>query len=305
MDPTMHERLRATWSILLAAGKDFVDDEATTRAAALAFYTALSFAPLLLITLWVTSLVGQGSQDVMVEQVRGVMGNSAGQAVTDVIEHTERVPTLGTVSGVISLVVLVFSASGVFAQLQQTLNRVWDVKAKSGRGIASFVRTRLLSMAMLGAVAFLLLVSLSVSTVLAFVMSHLGPLVALASFSTNVVVFSVAFALIYKVVPDCDVRLRDALIGGILTAVLFAVGKEAIGLYLARSSVGSAYGAAGSLLVLLVWVYFSGIVVLFGAELTQAYAVRYGAGIRPNEHAVALHRKHPPGGRPGSDARAA
>jgi membrane protein len=292
------DRSRPTLSAILdtaiAAAKDFGRDEALTQAAALAFYAALSFAPLLILLLWVSSVLGPDAQAMLIEQIRALAGQGAGEAVADVIANAEQAPSLGSFSALVSLGALLFSATGVFAQLQKTLNHIWDVQPRPGGGVRQFVRTRLLSTAMLAAFGFLLVVSLVVSTALALVLSRLGPLVAAGSFMSSVVVFSLAFAAVYKVVPDCIVETRDAFIGGALTGVLFAVGKEAIGLYLGRSSVGSAYGAAGSLLVLLVWVYFSGVVVLFGAELTQAYAARFGGGIVPDTHAVPTHRKPRP-----------
>jgi membrane protein len=275
---------------------EFSADEAMTRAAALAFYSALSFAPLLVLLLWTTALLGPSAEEALLQQVHQLIGPQAGETVSAIIENAEQRPSLGSFSAVFSIAALLFSATGVFAQLQDTLNRIWDVEPKPGGGVRQFLRTRLLSTGMLAAVGFLLVVSLVVSTAISLLLSWLGPLVAAASFITNVVVFSIAFAAIYKFVPDCIVRFRDAAIGGLLTGLLFAVGKGAIGLYLGHGGVGSAYGAAGSLLVLLVWVYYSGVVVLFGAELTQVYAAELGGGIVPDEHAVPADRKHAPEG---------
>lgn len=279
--------MRAIFHLVKQAAQDFDEDEALTRAAALSFYSALSFAPLLILLLWVSALVSDEAQVLIVDQFRELMGPRAGEAVSAVIENAETSVSLGSLSAVIGVLALLFSATGVFAQLQATLNRIWEVKPKPGAGLKNFARTRLLSVGMLGALAFLLMVSLVVSTGIAFVLPDEGPLLRLGSWLASTMVFSLVFAGIYKVVPDCVVRNRDAIIGGLITAGLFALGKEAIGFYLGRGSVGSTYGAAGSLLVLLVWVYYSSIIMLFGAELTQAYAMRYGGGIEPDRHAIA------------------
>lgn len=271
---------------------EFSDDEAMTRAAALAFYSALSFAPLLVLLLWTTSLLGPEAEQATLQQVQQLVGPQAGEAVSAIIENAEQRPSIGSFSAIFSIAALLFSATGVFAQLQETLNRIWDVEPKPGGGVRQFLRTRLLSTGMLAAVGFVLVVSLVVSTVISLLLSRLGPLVLAGSFITNTLVFSLAFAAVYKFVPDCVVRFRDAAIGGLITGLLFAIGKEGIAFYLGHGSIGSAYGAAGSLLVLLVWVYYSGLVVLFGAELTQVYASDYGGGIVPDEHAVPAERKH-------------
>ena len=271
--------------IVKLAAADFSDDEALTRAAALAFYSALSFAPLLVLLVWVASAVGDEAQLAVLDQLGELMGEEARKTADAVINNAESQPSLGSLSAVLGVAALFFSATGVFVQLQQTLNRIWDVERKPGAGVRSFIRTRLISTGMLAALGFLLVISLVVSAAIGFVFSHLGPLAWVGSLISSIVVFAVAFSAVYKTVPDCEIRMKDAALGGLITAILFALGKEAIGLYIGRGSVGSAYGAAGSLLVLLVWVYYSGIVILFGAELTQVYAVEFGDGIQPNEHA--------------------
>ena len=275
--------LNDAWWVLRTAAKGFSHDEALTRAAALAFYTALSFAPLLTLLVWGASSVGADAQELVLGQLGELVGSEAERAAQAVLANAEAEPSIGSVSAWVSLAVLSFSATGVFAQLKKTLNRVWNVAPSETRGVREFVRTRLVSVGMLGALGFLSLVSLVVSAVVNFVFGGLGPVVALGSYAGSVVLFSVAFAAVYRWVPDCDIAGRDAIRGGFMTALLFAIGKEAIGLYLGRGSIGTAYGAAGSLVVLLVWVYYSGVVVLFGAELTQAYADRLGSGLGVSE----------------------
>ncbi len=272
----------------------FSRDETFTRAAALAFYGTLSFAPLLIILVWIASSIGDDAQLVVLEQLEQLAGAQARETADAVITSAETQPSLGSLSAIAGVVMAIFSATGVFAQLQRTLNRIWDVEPKPGKGVWMFVRTRVVSTAMFAALGVLLILSLVISTVVAFVFSHLGPLAPVGSFLSSTVVFAAAFTAVYKVVPDCTIRLRDAALGGAITAVLFALGKEAIGFYIGRGAVGSAYGAAGSLLVLLVWAYYSGIVVLFGAELTQVYAVHFGSGVEPARHARRTNRKSDP-----------
>ena len=208
------------------------------------------------------------------------MGPQAEQAAAAVLANAAREPSVGSFSALGGLAVLLFSATGVFAQLQKTLNRIWNVQPpKTGRGVRQFLRARLISAGMLGALGFLLIVSLVLSTVVNVAFVAWGPIVTVGSYIGSLMLFALAFAAIYRLVPDRAIKGRDALLGGFMTAVLFSIGKEAIGIYLGRGSEGTAYGAAGSMVVLLVWAYYSGIVVLFGAELTQAYAQHAGSGL--------------------------
>ena len=192
----------------------------------------------------------------------------------------------------ISVVILLIGASGVFAQLQSALNTVWNVKAKPNGGIWQFIRKRLLSFGMVLAIGFLLLVSLLVSAFLSGIskleinlLPGLTPLWQLVNFAISFGFISLLFALIYKYLPDVKIRWKDVWVGAIITALLFTLGKFAIGFYLGRGSLGSSYGAAGSLIVFLAWVFYSAQILLFGAEFTQVYARKYGRKICPNRHA--------------------
>jgi membrane protein len=181
---------------------------------------------------------------------------------------------------------LLFSASGVFAQLQSTMNKVWNVTPKPQNAIWDWLRKRLLSMGMVLSVAFILLASLVISAVIGMVLPGTGTLWNLVTAGVSMLVFIVLFAMIFKFLPDVQIAWRDVWVGAVLTAVLFTVGKYAIGVYIGNSAVASSYGTAGSLIALLVWVYYSAVIVLFGAELTQVYATRYGSGIQPEGGAV-------------------
>lgn len=275
--------------------REFMDDDALTLGAALAFYTALSLAPLVVLLMWTVGSLGDSTQERMIEQVVALVGREAGEAVRGVAESAEARPSVGSIAGIVSIVVLIFSATGVFAQLQHAMNLVWDVEAKPGSSVKTFVRTRLLSLGMFGTIAFLLLVSLFVSALLSAMIGAIGDRLPGADFIwsildllASIAVFSLIFGAIFKVLPDVKIGWRNLVFGAVLTAVLFTVGKVLIGFYLGRSSTASAYGAAGSLLVLLSWVYYSSLILFFGAEVTQVWAKRRGEVIEPSEHAVSL-----------------
>jgi membrane protein len=201
-------------------------------------------------------------------------------------------PKTGIISTVVGFVVLLFGAGGVVGQLQISVNKMWKVKAKPGQGVWGFVRQRFFSFAMVLAIGFLLLVSLVVSAVLASLTAMLGGLFGEATVIAHMVdilvsfgFISLLFALIYKYVPDVEVQWKDAWVGAALTAVLFTVGKYLIGLYLGTGGVTSAYGAAGSIITILLWIYYSSLIFFLGAEFTRVYATEYGAGVAPSEHA--------------------
>ena len=262
------------------------DDELMTRAAALAFYTALSFAPLLVLTLWLASSLDPGQQERMNGGLADVVGEQAAGTADLVIANAERRPGFGNLAGIISLGVTLFAASAVFAQLQNALNRIWGLKPRPGRAWLGWLRTRAQAIGLLLTLVLLLILSLSVSALIAVYVP--GDTIAwrIAEAALSFAVFTFVFASIFKVLPDAILRWRDALIGAVLTSLLFALGKLGIGLYLDHSNVGGAYGPAGAVIVLLVWVYYSGVILLLGAELTNAVAKARGAPIVPSRHAV-------------------
>jgi membrane protein len=275
------------------AASDWVEDKATQQAAALTFYSVLSIAPLLVISLSVASLAfdKEAAQDQMINEMGGLTGSEGKEAVKAMLESADK-PQQGTVATVIGVITLLFGASGVFGQLQDSLNTVWEVKPKPGGGIWQLIRSRFLSMAMVLGTGFLLLVSLVLSSAIAGMGTYLNyefpgleSVWHIVNFVVTIVVVTVLFALIFKFLPDAEIAWRDVWVGAVLTATLFAVGKLLIGLYLGKASIGSAYGAAGSLVVLLVWIYYSSLILFFGAELTQVYAKRFGSRIVPKEGA--------------------
>ncbi|WP_157662676.1 YihY/virulence factor BrkB family protein [Sulfuriferula sp. AH1] len=259
----------------------FSKHEILTLSAALAFYTALSLSPLLLITLSVVGVLGEHSQTRLLEEIRNVLGDQASTAITTVIHSAHTRPSLGNLARTLGILFLVFSASSVFVQLQYSLNKIWEIEGKISAGLWSLIRHRLLSMGMVISLGFLALVSLLVSTVLSFFLTGEGQIWQFMNFLVTLLVFSALFALIFKFVPDTKISWRNAFSGGIVTAILFALGKNMIGIYLGRSAVGSAYGAAGSLIVFLTWVYYSSVIVFTGAEITCILTTRHTGVKRP------------------------
>ncbi|WP_439620548.1 YihY/virulence factor BrkB family protein [Gemmata sp.] len=278
-------------SIVVEAASEWVNDKAPRLGAALAYYAVFSLAPLLVIAIAIAGMVlGQeAAQGQISAQVQNLVGAQGGEAVETMVESASK-PGAGAIGSVLGVAMLLFGAAGLFGQLQDALNTIWEVQPKPGRGVWGFVRDRFLSLSMVLGVAFLLLVSLVVSSALAAVGTLLGDwqtgtVGLIVTTTVDVVVVTVLFALIYKYLPDAVIAWRDVWFGAAVTAVMFSLGKFLIGLYLGRAGVGSAYGAAGSLAVLLVWLYYASQIFLFGAELTKAYANHLGSRITPKPHA--------------------
>ena len=276
-------KLRAAWETVSAAAADWVEDKAAQMGAALAFYSVLSLAPLVVIALSIVALFfdadAAGAQ--FMTQIESMVGAEGAKAIGGMLESAEHQETTGGLAAVLGIATLLFGASGVFGQLQEAMNTIWDVPAKKGGGIWGMIRSRFLSFAMVLGTGFLLLVSLLLSALIANVGQQVGRwwpgLEAISHLANEVATFLVItllFAMMFKLLPDAKVAWRDVWVGALLTAVLFTVGKLLIGLYLGKSAVGSAYGAAGSLVVLLVWIYYSSQILFFGAELTHAIAER-------------------------------
>lgn len=285
----MSRHLHVVLRTLRNVAQGFADDELMTRAAALSFYSALSFAPMLVLLLWIVASMSADWQGQLIEQLNGLVGDQAAQAVKLVIDNANARPGVGSWAGLISLGVTLVGASAVFAQLQSALNRAWGVRAKPGQAVVGWLRSRAQAIGLLLSIAFLLIISFAASAGIAMFI-HQGSGIARALEAVlSFTIFAFVFAAMYKLLPDAVIEWFDAAVGAVLTAVLFAVGKFAIGIYLDRSEVGGAYGSAAGVIVLLVWVYYSAIILLLGAELTQAVAEARGAPIRPSAYAELIH----------------
>jgi membrane protein len=288
------------WRVLVQTVKDFFKDDAMTLSAALAFYAGLSLAPLLVLLLWISSMLGKETQDKVVEQVISVVGSKAGESIRDLIQSADSNPHAGTIAGIIGIATLIMSATGVFGQLQRSLNLIWDVKASGG--ILLTIMKRLTSLLMVMSLWVLLLASMLLSAgVAAMGKSVQGSLPGgewlwqVVSFVAPLVLFIPLFALLFKYVPDVRIRWRDVWVGGTVTAVLFALGKLGLGIYLGKAGTTSAYGAAGAFMALLLWVYYSSLIIFLGAEVTQVWARFMGTPITPAKNAHWIGNEKPIG----------
>jgi len=276
---------RSLWAMLKQAVSDFSEDDAMTLSAALAFYGALALSPVLILFLTVTSFLGESTQAGMIAEMEKAIGPQASQMVGTVLQHAKQQPRAATLAGILGLLTLAFSATTAFAQLQASLNRIWDVRTRSDAGYWAWIRKRVVGLLMIIGIGLLLLASVVVTAVIGMILPESGLVGQLVNFAVTLAVLIVLFAAIFKYLPDVNISWRNVWAGATLTAVLLTIGRHLIGLYLGYSSVGSPYGAAGSLIVLLLWLYYSAAIVFLGAELTQAYAQHSGLRMEPSEYA--------------------
>ena len=289
------------FSLLKQTFQEWLEDKAPQLGAALAYYTVFSLAPLVLVLLAIIGVIFRedpaGAWNKITQQMSYFLDPSALQVVQNIAQKASQ-PGKSTMATIIGIALALFGASGVFGQLQDALNTIWGVKAKPGTGIWGFLRARFLSFAMVGGICFLLLVSLAIEALLKgfshYVQAVLPGGIAIAVTVYLVFDFAVVvllFAMIFKFLPDVQIQWRDVWIGAIITAILFGLGKWLLGFYLGSGAAGSAYGAASSLITLLLWVYYSSQILLFGAEFTQVYAQRAGRAFKPSEYAVLVETK--------------
>ena len=284
------------FELLKETFNEWSEDKASRLAASLAYYTVFSIAPLLIIVIAVAGLVfgREAAQGQIEGQIQGLIGEESAEFVQALIEASSN-KTTGTIATVIGIATLIFGATGLFGQLQDALNTIWEVTPKPGRGVMGIIKDRFFSFTMVLGIGFLLMVSLVVSAALAVVNEYMSGLFGdiayvgeAINFIISFAVITLLFAMIYKVLPDVEIAWSDVWIGAAVTALLFTIGKFLIGLYLGHSAVASSYGAAGALVVVLLWVYYSAQILLLGAEFTQVYAKRFGSHIVPDEDAVAV-----------------
>jgi membrane protein len=301
---TTSGRAKFTWANVIPLFKqtfnEWLEDKAPQLGAALAYYTVFSLAPLILLLLAIIGVLfrdSSGAWSRITEQMGYFLDRSALDVVQQIAQKAAQ-PHKSTAATIIGVALALFGASGVFGQLQDALNTIWGVKAKPGLGIKGFIRARFLSFAMVAGVCFLLLVSLVIEGLLKgfshYVQMHLpgGLTLAVGVYLIfDICIVVLVFAMVFKFLPDVKVRWRDVWIGSILTAILFVIGKWALGLYLGSGAASSAYGAASSLITLLLWIYYSSQILLFGAEFTQVYARKFGAAVEPDEFAVCVEQK--------------
>lgn len=268
------------------------EDKIPKLAAALAFYTSFSIAPILLIAIAVAGLLfgTDSARGAISEEISGLVGSRIGDGIETLLKSCSRSDT-GALATILGAIALLFGASGVFGELQDSLNIIWRVRKRAGRGIWGTIRDRFFSFMMVLGIGFLLLVSLVLSAGLAALGQAIagwggnGVLIRLLNQSISLFVITGLFGAVFKLLPDSDTRWRDVGVGALLTAVLFTLGKFLIGLYLGKSAIGSTYGAAGSFVLLLLWIYYSSQIFFFGAEFTKAWADTHGRPPRPERGA--------------------
>lgn len=301
MAETKESFFNSNLGLLKQTGNEWIEDKAPQLGAALAYYTVFSLAPLILVLLALLGFIFRsdpaGAWTKISSQMSYMMDKNAMEVLNGIAQKAAE-PGKGTLATVIGIALALFGASGVFGALQDALNTIWGVKAKPGIGIWGFLRARFISFAMVGGVCFLLLVSMVIESLLKgfshYVQAMLpgGLAIAVSVYLVfDFVVVVVLFGMIFKVLPDAKIAWHDVWVGSLLTAVLFLIGKWAIGLYLGSGAASSAYGAASSLITLLLWIYYSSQILLFGAEFTQVYAHRHGAKITPDDYAVCIEQK--------------
>ncbi len=289
------------FTLLKQTFNEWLQDKAPQLGAALAYYTVFSLAPLILVLLAIVGVIFRddpaGAWDKITQQMSYFLDPSALQVVQGIAQKASQ-PGKSTIATIIGIALALFGATGVFGQLQDALNTIWGVKAKPAQGIFGFLRARFLSFAMVAGICFLLLVSLAIEALLKgfshYVQSMLpgGIVVAVGVYLIfDFAVVVLLFAMIFKFLPDVRIQWRDVWIGAVMTAILFLIGKWLLGLYLGSGAAGSAYGAASSLITLLLWIYYSSQILLFGAEFTQVYAQRAGRELEPSHYAVRVETK--------------
>lgn len=286
-----------TGYLLKETFKGFIDDNAVKLSAALSYYTIFSLPPLLIIIISLSGIFF-GDEAVKGEifgQIKGLVGSDAALQIQETIKNV-KLSTSNTFATTFGIIVLLIGASGVFAEIQDSINYIWGIKAKPKRGLVKYLYNRLMSFSMIGSVGFLLLVGLIVNSLIDVLSKRLAIVfpqdsIFLFYVINTLVMFTIItllFSIIFKTLPDGKIALLDCIIGASFTAILFMIGKFAIGFYLGSYNIASIYGAAGSIIIILVWVYYSAIILYFGAEFTKVYAHTHGQKIIPNEYSIQI-----------------
>ncbi|MEL4006465.1 YihY/virulence factor BrkB family protein [Myroides sp. C2723] len=291
--------LKKVFELLKKSVFDFLDDNAMKFSAALSYYTIFALPPLMILIISASSFFVEQNDvaNFFYDQLTDLVGPNATEEVKGAMANVQ-LSKKGNIATIIGVAMLLFSASGVFAEIQSSINYIWGIAAKPDKSIVRLVKNRLLSFAMIASVGFVLLVSLFVNSMVSLLYGFLGEFFAeetiyLVYVLNNIVVFlviTVLFMLIFKTLPNGQIRWKDAFVGAGFTAILFMIGKFGIGLYLGNTASMSLYGAAGSIIVMLVWVYYSAMILYFGAEFTKNYTELFGRKIIPGEYSVEIRK---------------
>jgi len=290
-------RIKAYWTILKQTFSDFIDDKVLKLSASLAYYTIFSVAPMLIVIIFFCDLFlgREAIEGTLYSQIKDLVGSEAAIQVQQMIRNASLSQDMSWAT-IVGFVTLFIGATGVFAEIQDSINTIWRLKSKpkKGKGLVRMIMNRLQSFSLVISMGFILLVSLVVNGIIEIFNQRLASLfpqvgmvvIYLVNWAITFAVITALFAVIFKVLPDARIRWRDVIVGSVATAILFMLGKFAIGFYLGASKVGSTYGAAGSIVIILLWVYYSAAILYFGAEFTRVYVQHFGARIYPNDYAV-------------------
>lgn len=287
--------MKGLWKVLKDSFSGFSEDKITKKSASLAYYTVFSIGPLILVAVFLASVFfeREAIEGSVYSTMTRFIGSGAAHQLQEMIKNTA-INKSGTLAVIIGSATLLIGATTVFADMQDSINSIWGLKAKPKAGIMKLVKDRLLSFGVVASLGFLLLVSLGVSAIIEALnhqLSQVFPglevtLVYIGNITISFIIITLLFMIIFKVLPDAKIKWRDVLSGSVATAILFMLGKFGISFYISKTEIGSTYGTAGSLVVVLVWIYYSAIILYFGAEFTKAFAVEYGGNIHPNEYSV-------------------
>lgn len=296
---TRKNSVNKLWGVFKTASNGFIDDKVMKLSGALSFYMIFSMGPLLLIIITICSIFfGRDAVEGKVyAQLQGFIGHDTAIQLQSIIQHAA-ISGKNTLATIIGVIFLLIGASSVFAEMQDSINMIWGLKPKPKSGWIAFLKNRLLSFSVIVSLGFLLLVSLCISALVEEFGNHLKLIISgisvmliyVINLCITISITTFIFAVIFKVLPDAEIKWKDVAVGAFATMILFLVGKFAISFYISKTNVGSTYGTAGSLIVLLLWVYYSAMIVYFGAEFTKFYAVTFGNEIKPTDYAVTIRQ---------------
>ncbi len=283
------------WKVIRDTFSGFIDDKVLKLSASLAYYTVFSLGPLLIVILFISGqLFGREAiEGSIYGQIAGFIGSESAMQLQEIVKNAS-ISGKSHFAAAAGIVMLVIGATTVFAEIQDSINTIWGLRSKPGKSWLQFLQTRLVSFGVIVSLGFLLLVSLGVTAIIELIIKKLQArfpdITVYVVYGINLlltfIVTTALFTVVFKVLPDAKIRLRDVITGAVVTTLLFMAGKFGISFYITTSDIGTTYGAAGSLVILLVWIYYSAVILYFGAEFTKAYAVKYGAPIHPNKYAV-------------------
>lgn len=288
---------KGIWEVLKNSFSGFSQDNVTKLSGSLAYYTVFSMGPLMVVIIYLCSLFFRRDavEGSIFTQLSGFVGHDTALQLQDMIKNAS-ISGKGTIAAIIGVITLLIGATSVFGDIQDSINRIWGLKPKPKRGWLKMLQNRFLSFSVIISLGFLLLVSLGISALIEGLSNHLKaiyPDVTVVVFyiinlALTLVISALIFAVVFKVLPDAEITWKDVIAGAFATAILFMLGKFGISFYISKSNVGTTYGAAGSIVILLLWVYYSAIILYFGAEFTKAYAIKYGSEIHPSSYAVTM-----------------